>query len=211
MNKTNILLSSLLAFFAWPVVSFAAMVSCAPEDTSLGKIEVGVLYDTPLYEGPSEKYRKVINKKASEILGTIHFHQIDPSTTVEAVCQRGDYAFVKIKTPSWMTDVQGWAKSDSLRNIKKDSAGNRIYEEKDFYWDKHTKKYKKDIVNAMNFLVDSGMYVDIDPQSLSKSLSKSTSTREVFFITCGTAPSAKNIFFDLKQIKEWSEEYQKAK
>lgn len=193
------------------MASHAAMIPCAPNDTNLGKIEVGVKHESSLYEGPSENHRKVINKKASEVLGTIHFHVIDTSTTVEAICQRGDFAYVKIKTPSWLNDVEGWAKADSLKNIKRDRAGNRIYEETDFHWDKHTTKYKKDLVNAMNFLIDSGMYSDIDPQSLSKSSSKSTANREVFFITCGKYPNVKNIFFDLKQIKEWSSEYQKTK
>lgn len=211
MNRAHSLLCSFLAIFVWPAASYAVMTTCAPDDTNLGRIEVGVLYDANLYEGPSENYRKVINRKASEALGTIHFHQIDTSTTVEAICQRGEFAYVKIKTPSWMKHVEGWAKADSLRSIKRDSSGNRIYVEEDFHWDKHTKKYKKDIVNAMNFLVDSGMYVDIDPQSLSRSLSKSSAARDVFFITCGKYPKAKNIFFDLKQIKEWSAEYQKSK
>ena len=144
-------------------------------------------------------------------MGTIYFHQIDQSTIVKSMCSKGDWTYVKISEPSWLSHVEGWVKSKVLSSIAHDDKGNRIYREENFHWDDVSKKYKKDMVDAMNFLYESGLCKGMDPYSLSVSKSKSTKKMDVFYITCGEGVQAKNVFFDQNQIKEWSQEYQKGK
>lgn len=197
---------ALVVSFFLPAYVNAETTKCSPQDTDLGGIEYAVTSTQHVYQGPSSSYKKIINQKASSVMGRAHFHVIDQSTTVKAMCMHDSYAYIRILTPSWLTHVEGWVESSSLRGIKKDIDGKQVYEESDFHWDSASMKYKKNIVDAMNFLVESKICSTIDPFSLSKS-SKSTPSSDVFYIVC----NSKNLFFDVNEIKEWSEEYRKGK
>ena len=168
-----------------PRIAFSDVLPCGKDDASLGGKETQVVGESDIYEGPGEENRKIINKKTSEIMGKVFFHQVDESTVVKSMCSRGDWTY--------------------------DDKGNRIYREENFHWDDVSKKYKKDMVDAMNFLYESGLCKGMDPYSLSVSKSKSTKKLDVFYITCGEGVQAKNVFFNQNDIKEWSQEYRKGK
>jgi len=189
-----------------PVCVDADTIKCSPQDADLGGIERAVNSTQHVYEGPSSSYKKVVNQKTSSIMGRVVFHTIDESTTVRAMCIHESYAYIKILTPSWLTHVEGWVDSSSLRGIKKDGNGNQIYEEGDFHWDSSSTKYKKDIVDAMNFLIESKACNKIEPFSLSKS-SRGTPSNEIFYVVC----DSRNLFFDVNEIKEWAGLYRKSK
>ena len=140
---------------AFPRVVFSEVLPCGADDISLGGKETQVVGESDIYEGPGEENRKLINKKTTEIMGTIYFHQIDQSTIVKSMCSKGDWTYVKISEPSWLSHVEGWGKSKVLSSIAHDDKGNRIYREENFHWDDVSKKYKKDMVDAMNFLYES--------------------------------------------------------
>ena len=189
-----------------PVYADADTIKCSPQDTDLGGIEHAVNSTQHIYEGPSSSYKKIINQKTSSIIGRVVFHTVDESTTVKAMCIHESYAYIKILTPSWLTHVEGWVGSSSLRGIKKDRNGNQIYEEGDFHWDSASMKYKNDVVDAMNFLIESKSCNKIDPFSLSRS-SRGAPSSEIFYIVC----DSRNLFFDVNEIKEWAGEYRKSK
>lgn len=194
-----------------PRIAFSDVSPCGKDDASLGGKETQVVGESDIYEGPGEENRKIINKKTSEIMGKVFFHQVDESTVVKSMCSRGDWTYIKISEPSWLSHVEGWVKSSVLLSIAHDDKGNRIYREENFHWDDVSKKYKKDMVDAMNFLYESGLCKGMDPYSLSVSKSKSTKKLDVFYITCGEGVQAKNVFFNQNDIKEWSQEYRKGK
>ena len=138
-----------------PRIAFSDVLPCGKDDASLGGKETQVVGESDIYEGPGEENRKIINKKTSEIMGKVFFHQVDESTVVK--CSRGDWTYIKISEPSWLSHVEGWVKSSVLLSIVHDDKGNRIYREENFHWDDVSKKYKKDMVDAMNFLYESGL------------------------------------------------------
>ena len=189
-----------------PVFVYADTISCSPTDINLGGIETAVNSSQNVYEGPSNSYKKIINRKATAVLGGVHFHQIDVSTVVKSICSRDGFTYIKIISPSWLTHVEGWVDSSSLRKIKRDINGNQIFEESDFHWDSESSKFKKDIVDAMNYIVENNICKKIDPYSLSKS-SKSTKSLSAFYIVC----DSKNLFFNIEEAKDWANEYKKIK
>lgn len=204
----SLIISFLILF---PQVSIAKTVPCGVDDVSLGGKETQVIGESIVFEGPGEEYKKVINKKASDITRTIRFHQIDESTIVKSMCYKDNWTYIKIIEPSWLSHVEGWVDSSILLSIQKDDNGNRIYRAENFHWDNISKKYKKDIVDAMNFLYESNLCKPMDPYSLSFSKSKSTKEKDVFYISCGEGIKSKNVFFDQNQIVEWAQEYRKGK
>lgn len=157
---------------------------------------VAVNGDVLLRTGPSEKAEKIKNAKASDILGTVQFHQIDRSTTVKRLCAQADWTQVIIATPEWLNDVQGWVPSKILREIEHQKNGSRLYVENDFNWDKDTVPYKMQIVDVINKISSNNEKCgEIDTGALSLSPSKSKANDPVFFVTCGQGTDAFNVWF----------------
>lgn len=157
---------------------------------------VAVSGDHELRQAASPSSAKIRNEKASRALGRDHFHKIDNSTTVRRVCVQADWTEIRIETPDWLNQVRGWVPSNALREIQRTNRGSRVYTEDDFTWDQQTSNYRGKIVSVVNRIASENQNcATIDTSSLALSPSKSTSSRPVFFVTCGTGPAAFNVWF----------------
>lgn len=77
------------------------------------------------------------------------------------------------------------------------------YQEKDIYWDKHTKPYKSMLVKYLNKLHASNPECAImDPGTVSMSQSKGTKTNPMFFVMCGKGSTLHNVFFSKSDIEK---------
>ena len=145
---------------------------------------------------PSDKADKIKNAKATEILGSDQFHQIDNSTTVKRLCAQSDWTKVAIVTPDWLTDISGWVPNSALREIQTQDGGRRRFVETDFVWDNDSLKFKGQIVDVVNKIVrENEMCADIQTGSISLSPSKSKPNDPVFFVTCGSGAESFNVWF----------------
>ena len=70
-----------------------------------------------LYTLPNDKAPAVINKKASEIFHTKEYHHISTSARVKVHCEKGDWVFVQLTMPEWLTYVKGWTKREYLKPL----------------------------------------------------------------------------------------------
>jgi hypothetical protein len=143
------------------------------------------------------KGARIKNEKASSILKSTHYHQIDSSTTVKRLCSDGDWSEVQIVSPDWLTFVKGWVPNKVLRGIERTASGGRIYEEADFIWDDSTEKYKRQIVAVVNKIArDHAGCSDLDTSSVDLSPSRSKPRDPVFFVTCNPSSGAPfNVWF----------------
>ena len=71
-----------------------------------------------LYTLPNGSAPAVVNTKASETFGTTHYHQIDSSTRVKIQCDKGEWVFVQLTMPEWLTHVKGWTKREYLKPLQ---------------------------------------------------------------------------------------------
>jgi hypothetical protein len=173
---------------AAPVAAAASTSTCSVGQPASGEV-VAVTGEFEPRTTPSNKGAKIKNEKASSILGSTQYHQIDSSTTVRQLCADGDWSEVQIVSPDWLTFVKGWVPNKVLRGIERTASGTRVYVADDIYWDDDTSKYKKQIVAIVNRIAQqhSGCR-DIDTGSIARSPSRSKPKDPVFFVTCN--PSA---------------------
>lgn len=169
--------------------------------------EVSVSGSIDLRDKPSSSADKVINEKASSILGTTEYQQVDNSERLREVCRQKDWSKVQVLEPDWLTDVNGWVPVKSLRTIQRDSSGRRTYAEADFTWDKDTEAYKPKLVAAVNRIVrENNRCPTIDPGTLSKSGNRGTKGKPVFYVTCqGGQPF--NVWFEPSDAADRSKSF----
>lgn len=185
-----------------PAIKTASLVDpakvpkrCGDEGLTADEI-VGVNKEFDLRTGPSHIAKRIINEKATSILGKTQFHEIDPTTTVRRLCHGKNWSEVQIVEPDWLNFVRGWAPNDILRQIEHDKTGRRVYEVRDFVWDEDTSGYKPQIVAAVNKIVrENDRCASIDPGTVSKSPKQSRPGQPVFFVTCNVGASAFNVWF----------------
>jgi hypothetical protein len=68
--------------------------------------------------------------------------------------------------------------------------------EADFYWDSDTQQFKDEIILAVNRISRENRNCSIiDASSVAKSGSRSQPNDPVFYVTCGSGPSAFNVWF----------------
>ncbi|MDX8540083.1 hypothetical protein RFM23_20905 [Mesorhizobium abyssinicae] len=145
---------------------------------------------------PSNEGQKIKNEKCSSILGSIHYHQIDSSTTVKQLCTERDWSEVQIVTPEWLTHVRGWVPTKILRGIARTSEGTRVYVETDFIWDDDTSKFKPQIVAVTNKIAQEHPGCsDLETASVAMSPSHSKPGDPVFFVTCNPSATPFNVWF----------------
>jgi len=163
---------------------------------------VGVNGREEVLSGPSASSKAIVNKKATEALGTIHYQSVDHSQTVRRLCEEDEWTLMEVVTPNWLTDVRGWVPSASLRGIERTASGERVFVDADFSWDNDTRKYAKEIVTIINQISqDNNKCGTIDTGTLSLSSSKSTPNKPVFYVTCGTGARAFNVWFSPDDVK----------
>jgi hypothetical protein len=147
---------------------------------------------------------KIVNEKATSIIGSPVYQSIDNSTKVQVQCLDGTWARVQITHPAWLTAHGGWVPISALAlDVKPD--GQRQFTEGDFHWDADTAKAKQLIVNAVNRIQreDKRCSESIYPASVAKSSSKTkTASNPVFFVTCGDGINAVNVYFDAARAND---------
>lgn len=87
--------------------------------------------------------------------------------------------------------------------LAQDTGGGLV--EADFYWDADTKKFKRQIIKAVNRIhrEDSRCRHRIEPGTVTKSVTRSKAAGQpVFFVMCGEGASIVNVFFDLARAND---------
>lgn len=152
----------------------------------------------PVRQAPQKNAPRLLNEKATAVLGQKHYHQIDSSVQVRALCQHQGWTKIQIVEPSWLTHVVGWVESKSL---DVPTSGPRTISAEDIYWDKGTAKHKVMIVSALNRIHrEDPRCKQIDPGSVSRS-QKSTPAKPLFFVTCGSGIDVVNVFFSEDDVR----------
>ncbi|UZP67834.1 hypothetical protein N1030_02345 [Desulfovibrio mangrovi] len=206
MKLFNILLTSYILVICLYLNSKAEPITeCKPNDIKINET-FAISKKTVIYTAPNKNSKKLVNETVSKILKTTHYHTLDYSSTVNAICSRDDYVFIIISTHSAPNETSGWIPKSSLRIINKTSKGQRIYTIQDIYWDEYTSNNKKQFTNAINYLHQHNTLCmkNIDPETLTKSPSKSTKNHPIYFVTCGNSNEMRNVFFDTHDMREWS-------
>ena len=161
----------------------------------------GVNKEFELRTGPSRTADRIKNEKASSILGKVHYHVVDQSTTVRRLCRGKSWSEVQIVEPQWLNFVRGWTPNEVLRLIERDESGRRVYETRDFIWDGDTRAHRTQIVAAINKIVrENDRCNSIDTGTLSKSPSRSRPGKPVFFVTCNTGADVFNVWFEPSDV-----------
>lgn len=88
-------------------------------DTTITGLEFRPLRKADLYVSRSLTGQKVINEKATKLLGEVNYKMVDGSTRVIEECTVGGAAFVRIIDPEWLKNDKGWV-SESVLKQKKD-------------------------------------------------------------------------------------------
>lgn len=153
-----------------------------------------------LYAIPKDKSTAIVNEKATKALGETYYQLIDSTTKVQVQCTYEDWVKVRITEPDYLDSVVGWTSAKNLAMPLKNGEF-RTFTENDIYWDEQTKKYKAQIVKAINRIHRENELCkkNIDT-SVSQSPTKSSPNKPVFFLACGSGMSISNVFFTLDDI-----------
>ena len=175
--------------------------ACGPRTATTGSTYAISGTSINVRKGPGTQHDRIVNEQASGILKKTVYVQLDNSVTVHEACRDGDWSYVWVVEPDWLSDShRGWIASRFLRPIERDTGGKRIFTEEDFIWDKKTRSYKDLIVRGVNKIHRYNERCgEIDPASAYIS-SKSTSANPIFFVTCGSGAQAFNVFFSKKDL-----------
>lgn len=147
---------------------------------------------------------KIVNEKATKILGSTQYQSIDNSTTVQIQCTDGDWARVQIQTPDWLKEHVGWVEHSALSAPLKPGEV-REFTEADFSWDEDTSKAKPAIIKAVNRIhrEDPRCKDSIYPSSVAKSDTESKAQKKsVYFVNCGDGAQSVNVYFDAKRADD---------
>lgn len=158
--------------------------------------EFSVTGSVDLRSKPSNSAVKIVNEKASSIIHTTEYQQVDYSERLKEVCRQKDWSKIQVLEPDWLTHVTGWVPVKALRAIQRDRSGTRTYVEADFSWDKDSEAFKPKLVAAVNRIVRENAHCPIvDPGTLSKSGARSRPGNPVFYVTCQSEQPF-NIWFE---------------
>ena len=155
-----------------------------------------------LHKAP--KGEKIINQKATRILGETHYQSIDNTTKVQVQCLDGDWAKVAITAPDYLRDQEGWVERSALAEPLKPGEV-REFTDADFIWDDDTRKAKAAIIKAVNRIhrEDPRCKNDIYPSSVAKSDTESKEQKKaVYFVNCGGGATSVNVYFDAKRADD---------
>jgi hypothetical protein len=65
--------------------------------------------DINLRTGPGTEYDRVVNHKATDIIGSTQYASIDSSTRVLEECRQGEWSWIRVIEPEWLRDShRGW-------------------------------------------------------------------------------------------------------
>lgn len=105
------------------------------EDCSNGAKLTGKQYNVigtsiNIRSGPGMNHKKLVNEKATKILGKTHYLSIDDTTIVFEKCTKANWSWIRILEPDWLRKThRGWVLSkflDKGQIISRDSYKGRI-------------------------------------------------------------------------------------
>lgn len=151
---------------------------------------------TELRVGPSARAARIINKRATEVLGETHYISVNSNSRVQVQCEQGDWVRIQILAPDMFAHVAGWVRRKILA-VPRLAGEPRVFTADDIYWDKGTAPYKKAILKEINRLSKEvpPCTTDLNTGTVTKSSSKSEPGYPVFFVTCGSGLTIVNMFF----------------
>lgn len=156
-----------------------------------------------VYKAPSAKAEKVVNQKATSVLGSTQYVTIDSSTRVNEECRFEGWSKVRVVDPEWLrASHYGWVESKNLLGAQ--DFAKTGFTETDFFWDKYTTPHKANVIKGVNKIAkeDPRCREKIDPGTASMSTSKSKPGKPVFFVTCGEGSKVVNVFFSEDDLKD---------
>ena len=82
---------------------------CVAGSSKTGREFIPRQGDIPIFQGPGEDTGRIVNKKASEMLGRTHYVQIDESTTIYEECVNGQWSYIRLISPDYLRHShKGW-------------------------------------------------------------------------------------------------------
>ena len=145
---------------------------------------------------------KVVNEKATRVLGSTQYQDINNSTKVQVQCVDGDWARVQITSPEWLREHKGWVERSALAQPLKPGE-TRQFTEADFLWDEDTAKAKAVIIRAVNRIhqEDPRCKDAIQLYSVAKADTESKAQKKpVYFVSCGHDGTI--VYFDAKRADD---------
>lgn len=140
-----------------------------------------------LRDGPGKNYKKIVNQKATDIIGETQYIQIDYTCTVSVEEEKNDWAKVRVVDPSYLSETHyGWI---PVKNIVKSRDQNPIVD---------VSKLQYDIISTTENNVSKNYNIYLNIKNLSKDeiISFIKQFREKNCTTCSIS------IFDTKSIKE---------
>ena len=75
-----------------------------------------VIRPSELRSGPGTEYERIINQKATDALGEVHYLSVDTSVTVTILKSEGEWAEIQVIQPEHLRDShRGWVQSDVVK------------------------------------------------------------------------------------------------
>jgi hypothetical protein len=159
--------------------------------------------DINVRTGPGTEYDRVVNHKATGIIGSTQYASIDSSTRVLEECRQGEWSRIRVVEPEWLRDThRGWVANRFLLSDQEFTQTG--FTEADIFFDDQTWPYKDLIVQAVNKIAreDPRCKDSLDLGLVTMSPSKSKPGKPVFFVTCGIGVKAVNVYFSEEDLSE---------
>lgn len=156
-----------------------------------------------VWTGPGTSFDRIVNQKATRIMGKTHYVTIDNSVTVFEECSQGEWSRVRVTDPDYLSQShRGWVESKVLRGKKVDSSGVEVFTEADFSFDDRTRPYESIIIAGVNKIHrENARCKVIDASSAYISSSKGSAFNPVFYVTCGKDAQIFNVFFSKSDVE----------
>lgn len=114
-------ISSIFVCIGWlPQIAFSSdLQSCGSGSKKTGKSYKINGSEINVRKGPGTNFKKIINKKASDIFKTTHYITVDNSVTVFEECSKGKWSKIRVTKPDYLSQShRGWVASKFLRGKK---------------------------------------------------------------------------------------------
>ena len=100
-----------------------------------------VAKESDLYAEPNEKSSKLINQKATNIFGEVHYLSIDNSCKVKIIETNADWSKIQVVDPYWLKETHiGWVKTDVIKVVTDNHKDEYNYQENKDYQILYSKK-----------------------------------------------------------------------